>query len=210
MRKTVFLQAQENLRKDTPFGREWESFRALIEEKVETYGEQMTRVCNAQECGAEDHTFRFQRCSGCEDVVYCSLACQKADWTDAGHRLYCKKKAKGHEDGTYPDVSAEDRKFTRVLLCEDLCKHGLMKGPDLDLDACPFQAFKDFKHIEILIDYTVFPARTTISNKSDARPGYLTCCTKFPYGDHYRLIEISRVLSEWPLDSPAELGCYFK
>ncbi|KAI8923724.1 hypothetical protein BC831DRAFT_469695 [Entophlyctis helioformis] len=31
----------------------------------------------------------LKRCSSCKSVAYCSTACQRSDWTDAGHRLVC-------------------------------------------------------------------------------------------------------------------------
>ena len=31
----------------------------------------------------------FQRCGACKVAYYCSSQCQKKDWHQGGHRLYC-------------------------------------------------------------------------------------------------------------------------
>eukprot|EP00656_Telonema_subtile_P022973 TRINITY_DN24264_c0_g1_i1.p1 TRINITY_DN24264_c0_g1~~TRINITY_DN24264_c0_g1_i1.p1 ORF type:complete len:140 (+),score=19.94 TRINITY_DN24264_c0_g1_i1:360-779(+) len=46
--------------------------------------------CSSRGCFlTEDADAKFQRCSGCGVVVYCSKGCQKADWK-ARHKHVCK------------------------------------------------------------------------------------------------------------------------
>lgn len=49
------------------------------------YGDQDPLVHN---CGACGTTGAIHRCTGCENIYYCSAACRRADWRR--HRYYCK------------------------------------------------------------------------------------------------------------------------
>jgi hypothetical protein len=46
-------------------------------------------VTKCNKCGKQEESQKFKACSACKQVVYCSVACQKADW-NAGHRTQCK------------------------------------------------------------------------------------------------------------------------
>eukprot|EP00928_Gymnodinium_smaydae_P041197 TRINITY_DN27888_c0_g1_i1.p1 TRINITY_DN27888_c0_g1~~TRINITY_DN27888_c0_g1_i1.p1 ORF type:complete len:420 (+),score=38.56 TRINITY_DN27888_c0_g1_i1:359-1618(+) len=49
----------------------------------------LRRVCNRSGCTeVESGTTKFQVCSGCRKVSYCSRACQKIDWK-SGHKASC-------------------------------------------------------------------------------------------------------------------------
>ncbi|KAJ7689612.1 hypothetical protein B0H17DRAFT_1066332 [Mycena rosella] len=48
------------------------------------------RCCTRPECTAEEtEATQFKRCAACQQVMYCGLACQKADWTR--HKPDCRK-----------------------------------------------------------------------------------------------------------------------
>jgi hypothetical protein len=50
-----------------------------------------TNLCSNERCGmnAPGEGQVLKRCSLCGAIFYCSVACQKADWSR--HKLYCAK-----------------------------------------------------------------------------------------------------------------------
>ncbi|KAK7062404.1 hypothetical protein R3P38DRAFT_2835113 [Favolaschia claudopus] len=73
--------------------------------------------CDNVECGKLFTKADFQRCSGCQNVLYCSLQCQAADWHH-GHRNNCSCHL-AHRTAIRRFYSAKEYAFLRFLLRRD-------------------------------------------------------------------------------------------
>ncbi|KAK7013079.1 hypothetical protein R3P38DRAFT_3008251 [Favolaschia claudopus] len=70
--------------------------------------------CDNVECGKIFTKADLQRCSGCQNVLYCSLQCQAADWHH-GHRNNCSCHL-AHRTAIRRSYSAKEYAFLRFLL----------------------------------------------------------------------------------------------
>ncbi|KAF7300034.1 MYND-type domain-containing protein [Mycena kentingensis (nom. inval.)] len=73
-------------------------------------------ACDNVECGKINHKTKFSCCAGCKMLRYCSLACQRADWT-SGHRKVCAEYAK-YRHNIHTHFTAHDLSFIRFLIFE--------------------------------------------------------------------------------------------
>ncbi|KAJ7656030.1 hypothetical protein DFH06DRAFT_1411719 [Mycena polygramma] len=76
----------------------WMAFRSLVADRLELakprwapgYIPGETRkACNDIQCGEIRLKPEFMRCGGCLVAYYCSVDCQKHDWTHGNHRTQC-------------------------------------------------------------------------------------------------------------------------
>ncbi|KAG6834175.1 hypothetical protein H0H93_011391 [Arthromyces matolae] len=204
MRKPDHLKAFREVPKAGVF---WDSFSEMQEAvamHTMALGKVMVRKCNFSGCAQPDLEVSFKRCSGCEDVLYCSVECQKADWTEERHKPYCRERAKSPEDrlAEYA-ISDDDHTSLEVAFGFDLYRHGLIQNPNL-----PFHEgeYKNFSHPLVTFDYTTFPPNSTIEEKEDGVAGQLTCVGRFLHGKGGLIFqaELPDPLDNWPLASASD------
>ncbi|KAF7369547.1 MYND-type domain-containing protein [Mycena venus] len=74
----------------------WTSFRTLVEQRISFLDSDFTgesaclQGCDAPRCNKVVNCAETRRCSNCQQVYYCSQACQKEDWRGGGHRTWCE------------------------------------------------------------------------------------------------------------------------
>ncbi|KAJ7214746.1 hypothetical protein C8J57DRAFT_1483191 [Mycena rebaudengoi] len=74
----------------------WTSFRTLVEQRISFLHSDFTgesaclQGCDAPSCNKVVKRAEMRRCSNCQQVYYCSQACQKEDWRGRGHRTWCE------------------------------------------------------------------------------------------------------------------------
>ncbi|KAK7028627.1 hypothetical protein R3P38DRAFT_2704484 [Favolaschia claudopus] len=80
-------------------------------------------VCDNLQCNAVISKPLLKCCGGCRAVVYCSAACQRADWMNGDHRWRCMELLNFRRTRQYTSTSAQDRSFFRALVHHDyLCR----------------------------------------------------------------------------------------
>ncbi|KAK6969684.1 hypothetical protein R3P38DRAFT_2814064 [Favolaschia claudopus] len=73
---------------------EWATFSTTLHRRLEIYhglqsdGPISRWACDNVLCSHIQPKSDFKRCSGCQEVLYCSTQCQQIDW-QRGHRRYC-------------------------------------------------------------------------------------------------------------------------
>ncbi|KAF7341407.1 MYND-type domain-containing protein [Mycena venus] len=110
--------------KTTPLFPHWIALDRSVDDRVgvlnswESAGRPWSAVCENTVCGAIKSMKGFNRCAGCESVLYCSSECQRADWRTS-HREVCKLLLPHRPysfDGRFPRRA---RAFVRALLDAD-------------------------------------------------------------------------------------------
>ncbi|KAF7322105.1 MYND-type domain-containing protein [Mycena kentingensis (nom. inval.)] len=100
--------------------RSWTAFVALVRQRLEVLeqyesGELLKwRVCDNLVCGTFRETSDIQRCSRCHSAFYCNATCQRADFTDGGHKRFCKQLKAAHEARS-AHISSTDYDFLRAF-----------------------------------------------------------------------------------------------
>ncbi|KAJ6545745.1 hypothetical protein B0H19DRAFT_1380211 [Mycena capillaripes] len=122
----------------------WTSFCTLVEQRISFLDSDFTgestclQGCDAPRCNTVVNRAETRRCSNCQQVYYCSQACQKEDWRGRGHRTCCESLRLCIPNGlyicfiplqfvrlpnsnpTHPDpFSRRDRLFLRDLVWHD-------------------------------------------------------------------------------------------
>ncbi|KAF7310159.1 MYND-type domain-containing protein [Mycena indigotica] len=112
--------------KQTPFFKTcWKAFARVATERLALFERfragdfPVQKMCDNLECARVGPEADFKRCSGCRVLVYCSEACQKADWRDSGHKRGCAALRQYHEHDAALDLTPTDRDFLRVLMDTD-------------------------------------------------------------------------------------------
>ncbi|KAJ7071680.1 hypothetical protein C8F01DRAFT_1226556 [Mycena amicta] len=108
---------------DATLSETWDSFVELVNERLEVMdlyeaGElTKLRACDNLKCAALREYGQIQRCSGCQSAYYCSIECQKADYTSGQHRKFCAKLRSRRED-LAAELGPEDQDpaFLRALV----------------------------------------------------------------------------------------------
>ncbi|KAG6860637.1 hypothetical protein C0995_009117 [Termitomyces sp. Mi166 len=206
LNKQEVVRAHRRVLKSGSFWVAFTGMRTLAHSRASFFGPRMIKTCKSSQCELKDLNGAFKRCSGCEEAVYCSTECQRRDWTDGGHRSYCKERSRGMEDSEN-DLSKEEQEFSIFLLAEDLLDNGLITSSPTDFDR---EKYKAFRRPKILSDHTVFPPRTTVTEDDDGEAGHLTFISKIPYGNESRLAGITRPLNRWPLTHPSQLVAHIE
>ncbi|KAG6835482.1 hypothetical protein H0H93_000960 [Arthromyces matolae] len=204
MGKPDHLKAYGRLDKVGTFWEHFFEMQNFAEACTRALGDDVVRKCNYPACKHPDADASFKRCSKCEDVLYCSVECQRADWTDEGHKPYCIERAKLPRD-RLPEyaLSFEDNAYLEIAFRNDLLQHGLIYNPDVRFNQGDF---KKFTHPRVLCDHTSIPPITTIVEKEDGTPGHLTFVSKFLHGKRSIVVLVERALgSDWPLGSASDL-----
>jgi len=60
-----------------------------------------------KQCDAVSSEEEFLACSQCKQARYCSVACQRIDWTEGGHKAICNGLKRDKEMMTFIDVLNE-------------------------------------------------------------------------------------------------------
>ncbi|KAJ7159375.1 hypothetical protein C8R43DRAFT_994521 [Mycena crocata] len=99
----------------------WGPFQAVADERLEIMKHFHNRMveswkaCDNVECGKVMEHLNFRRCSACRNFYYCSLACQKVDWREGGHREICTTED-SFRLGENQNFSTRERTFFRDVL----------------------------------------------------------------------------------------------
>ncbi|KAF7296370.1 MYND-type domain-containing protein [Mycena chlorophos] len=110
-----------SFRKSAIYG-DWVVWEKIVEErngllkKYDAGRYPAKRMCDNATCSKVGLEAGFKRCSGCSWTVYCSAACQKADWTSGEHKQGCGllKSLRLHQ--TKLGLTSLEHDFLRVLL----------------------------------------------------------------------------------------------
>ncbi|KII95113.1 hypothetical protein PLICRDRAFT_202489 [Plicaturopsis crispa FD-325 SS-3] len=137
----------------------WTAFKALVADRWSLKDDPNTALrtykCGNDLCGNVDETrTTFKRCSRCRSVVYCSTACQNADWK-ISHKLECSKRAS--DDA----VESDSAKFVTAIATRDFKDRveSIFKEAAAQEIQLPFVTF----------DYTVFPVKV-VTQSPTKRP----------------------------------------
>ncbi|KAG6835483.1 hypothetical protein H0H93_000961 [Arthromyces matolae] len=199
MRKPDHLKA---LRRVSKVGLFWQYFVEMQQAagtRTMALGEAIIRRCEYLGCQNPDLHESFKRCSDCEDVLYCSVKCQRADWTEDGHKPYCQERARPHiHRFSEYGISADDQAYILMAFGHDLLRHGLICNLHVWFNQGDFQKLN---HPRILCDHSSFPPVRTIAEKADGAPGHLTIVSKFLHGTRWLVVHLERPLDKWPLVS---------
>ncbi|KAF7324159.1 MYND-type domain-containing protein [Mycena kentingensis (nom. inval.)] len=118
----------------------WKPFEDAFVDRLELFerynaGEfPAMKMCNHVKCNAVGPESAYKRCSGCRVQVYCSEACQKADWRgssylgSSGHKKGCAAFRQLHQHELSLGLSPADRDFLRVTLDHDHATHVRANG----------------------------------------------------------------------------------
>lgn len=90
---------------------QWEKLQSVITDRLRIFNRYNSSICSAikmcanvdvsesrtaappcltlAQCGLIAEKGHFRRCSGCQEMHYCSIACQRVDWRSGGHRTHC-------------------------------------------------------------------------------------------------------------------------
>ncbi|TFK68980.1 hypothetical protein BDN72DRAFT_841180 [Pluteus cervinus] len=120
-------------------------------------------VCDNQKCKKANGANEFRKCSGCKISVYCSVACQTADWNSGEHKEFCKQVQKEVKEGLPHSVSRSDTTFFHHLAIRDARRN----RPKLKR-----MAKEDFpgirlEELTILLDYTVYPMNLSLQHNPE-------------------------------------------
>ncbi|KZP21313.1 hypothetical protein FIBSPDRAFT_1044259 [Athelia psychrophila] len=77
----------------------------------------IVRSCGNSQCRLIDRGYTFRRCSGCNLVTYCDVACQKLHWR-SGHKELCGDMSRGRQDAV--GLSAPDLRFLAFLITKSV------------------------------------------------------------------------------------------
>ncbi|KAJ7134076.1 hypothetical protein C8R43DRAFT_1022352 [Mycena crocata] len=106
----------------------WDEFVELVNERrqikthfdSEEYSD--SRACHNTLCGKIQEKRNFRRCADCLSAYYCSIPCQRIDWTE-GHRKMCAAaRAARHVPQQYM-LNIRNRAFLRALLDHDYARN---------------------------------------------------------------------------------------
>ncbi|KAK6966614.1 hypothetical protein R3P38DRAFT_3153563 [Favolaschia claudopus] len=108
----------------------WEAFIVVAQERLKVLHAFRARpsssdlkACDNLECLKIENKNKFQRCSACCSLYYCSAACQKTDWC-AGHRAVCSSYGSMMlSERNSNAFTTRERSFLRALLDHDYQKH---------------------------------------------------------------------------------------
>ncbi|KAJ7675622.1 hypothetical protein DFH06DRAFT_1317786 [Mycena polygramma] len=96
----------------------WAEFTKFAEQDITAFDffksktRRPAKACENMECLRIAEKSQFRRCSGCGRAYYCSVKCQKVDWT-CGHKNWCRKLASMHFPGP---CTARDRAFLAAFM----------------------------------------------------------------------------------------------
>ncbi|KAF7289817.1 MYND-type domain-containing protein [Mycena indigotica] len=76
------------------------------------------RVCDGLQCIVVGEKRRFRQCTGCNYRLYCSVPCQRSDWTTGNHRNTCRAYLSLSTELTAL-TSPSTRSFLRFMMNED-------------------------------------------------------------------------------------------
>ncbi|KAJ7483881.1 hypothetical protein B0H11DRAFT_2020883 [Mycena galericulata] len=102
----------------------WQPFFVLAHERIallrnlESKKVVYFKACDNMECGKIAKKIEFRRCSQCQSVYYCSISCQKHDWTMGDHRTRCsaiRTFARAHPEYASP----RNLSFMRAVIHQD-------------------------------------------------------------------------------------------
>ncbi|KAF8207739.1 hypothetical protein K438DRAFT_1962003 [Mycena galopus ATCC 62051] len=134
----------------------WNHFTTLASERLEIYHRaqhpERLKACHNVDCGRIGYRAEFKRCSGCLNLHYCTIECQKVDWIDGNHRTYCRPgpSIRLSECQEFP---GQQRHFLLKLLQHDLLEGGMYRTAANEEST--FIAHSPGVPFFMLFDYTV-------------------------------------------------------
>ncbi|KAJ7749802.1 hypothetical protein DFH07DRAFT_552205 [Mycena maculata] len=115
----ILAAVTQELENSTVFGA-WRYFLNIVDKRFYILNSILMTsrtTCDNFSCNKKDFKDAFRRCSGCKHFYYCSIECQKADWSTGGHRVACSAFPK-LTLGEHHSLTKRDRIFMRALLDE--------------------------------------------------------------------------------------------
>ncbi|KAG6809763.1 hypothetical protein H0H92_014822 [Tricholoma furcatifolium] len=159
-------------------------------------------VCSRKGCRRVFEFNTFKRCAGCECVYYCSVECQSSDWSDGGHRSYCKNMMAAYaEDRVQVEhLLPEDIDFLKHFITQELNNSKVFTRADLR-SALGLNSHCKIGHSQLSFNYVVCPPTLSISDRhKDGMEGYCTITGKFPFGKTHLNLSVTFSWGERPLD----------
>ncbi|RDB15459.1 hypothetical protein Hypma_004214 [Hypsizygus marmoreus] len=129
--------------RDGQFWEKWLPIRTAINDAltVRPYSPARYSVkCHSSKCAAVDLQEDFRLCGTCRDAVYCSIACQRFDWKEGGHRYMCSAiAARPTYDGKNPYLSIRDLTFLAFVMDNEMhrWREMILKKRDAVLSTLP-------------------------------------------------------------------------
>ncbi|KAK7016470.1 hypothetical protein R3P38DRAFT_2636214 [Favolaschia claudopus] len=103
---------------------EWATFSTTLHRRLEIYHELQSDgpicqwACDNVLCSHIQPKSVFKRCSGCQEVLYCSTQCQRIDW-QRGHRRYCALHFTENTTDLRLSFTSSERRFLRAVVHKD-------------------------------------------------------------------------------------------
>ncbi|KAF7296870.1 hypothetical protein MIND_00918300 [Mycena indigotica] len=105
----------------------WQSFDDLLRQRDTLYDRytddwvQQLRACAHVTCQRQLTRAELKQCSGCKAALYCSSACQKADWRPV-HKQYCSSLSQIRRD-TVSRIGKRNLSFHHYLVAGECKRH---------------------------------------------------------------------------------------
>ncbi|KAH7885451.1 hypothetical protein F5I97DRAFT_1390591 [Phlebopus sp. FC_14] len=119
-----------NLIKDGQLHQAWIRLKEVVAERRRLLGHDIAdgyhiQSCQNHKCGRAGEIGSFKRCGGCLHTFYCSKACQRDDWRDGKHHLYCNGVHRRYlrTDGQMAGLRQKDIRFLDQVIIAELRKH---------------------------------------------------------------------------------------
>ncbi|KAF7323510.1 MYND-type domain-containing protein [Mycena kentingensis (nom. inval.)] len=108
-----------------PLFDDWERVAPRLDERLALYARykaERVGVCGNPACLRKCAKADLRRCGTCKVSLYCSKACQRADWKDGDHRGICSTQRAVLFDGYGANLSLHDIEFLRFQMTHDLAR----------------------------------------------------------------------------------------
>ncbi|KAK7691847.1 hypothetical protein QCA50_005251 [Cerrena zonata] len=127
------------------------------------------RVCEGPNCGVRDDDFRFRRCQGCFSEYYCSVECQRDDWSY--HKERCHNLQLQFSDLMRADISSSDMKALKKFIHHSL--NIMILDPQYRADF--EQSIR--RQVHVMVEYKEPPLDISVEMIEDGPPGIYVTAT---------------------------------
>ncbi|KAK7048747.1 hypothetical protein R3P38DRAFT_1876793 [Favolaschia claudopus] len=182
LKKIRKARLEQRMERAGPIFEAWETFKQVLEERIELAGAKVHLKCGNTKCNRIDYTDNCLRyCLGCMGAAYCSAECQVYHWQHGGHREYCKDVQTRQKEQRKVKISAENLEYLHKCVVErDRIRR------TLDVLNITYQS----RSLAIEFDYTEFPLQVRAAEDVATNPAYTLVQVKVPCGKEARLLHI--------------------